>query len=334
MSEQQPIKRTSPLQVARQTLALRFPGAAIEPVDALMGIPGFLPFSVRPPDGSRQLWLAYVSSFPRVHLIRADDDTPAEVALQRLRTIYDVLIKPADLAGLDAGAVRSIRPLDVGFFLIEGDVMSVLVFAQWAPDGEVRQVLYGGGFGAVERRIAQTPLQCDELPVRDAIRVVNGGIGIEANGHYPDRSQRYGIDLEPLDPGASPDVFAPIGGTVVRAVDGVDDHPAFRHDVNGREMFGNHVVVRSDDGIEVALGHLRRGSVRVGLGARIRAGTRVGRLGNSGISSIPHLHVHAQQSAYPYHAVPMRFGSPDAPLELVHGFAGRPQQRSSHRVQE
>jgi len=46
----------------------------------------------------------------------------------------------------------------------------------------------------------------------------------------------------------------------------------------------------------VVLAHLRRGSVRVHSGQRVRAGQLLGRVGNSGNSSEPHLHVHAQDT--------------------------------------
>jgi murein DD-endopeptidase MepM/ murein hydrolase activator NlpD len=45
------------------------------------------------------------------------------------------------------------------------------------------------------------------------------------------------------------------------------------------------------------LAHLRRGSVRVRTGQRVRAGTLLGLCGNSGNTSEPHLHFHVQDRA-------------------------------------
>lgn len=47
------------------------------------------------------------------------------------------------------------------------------------------------------------------------------------------------------------------------------------------------------------LAHLQHGSVAVAPGARVETGSYVGRVGNSGRSTVPHLHLHFQQSADP-----------------------------------
>ena len=53
---------------------------------------------------------------------------------------------------------------------------------------------------------------------------------------------------------------------------------------------GNHIVLDLGDGIYAMYAHLRRGSLTVGPGDRIRAGQEIARCGNSGNSSEPHLH--------------------------------------------
>ena len=58
--------------------------------------------------------------------------------------------------------------------------------------------------------------------------------------------------------------------------------------------------------LEVALseflfiGHLRPGSVAVRQGERVEAGQWIGRVGNSGNSSEPHVHLHLQDTIRPY----------------------------------
>jgi murein DD-endopeptidase MepM/ murein hydrolase activator NlpD len=44
-------------------------------------------------------------------------------------------------------------------------------------------------------------------------------------------------------------------------------------------------------------GHIKPGSVRVRVGQKVRAGAVLGRLGNSGNSSAPHLHFHVMDGA-------------------------------------
>jgi murein DD-endopeptidase MepM/ murein hydrolase activator NlpD len=55
---------------------------------------------------------------------------------------------------------------------------------------------------------------------------------------------------------------------------------------------GNHVVIACK-GASILLAHMQAGSVAVGPGTVLATGTVVGRVGNSGNTSEPHLHVHA-----------------------------------------
>jgi hypothetical protein len=119
-------------------------------------------------------------------------------------------------------------------------------------------------------------------------------IGSRARGIYPSALERYVIF------GAT--VHSPCDGTIVEAVDSLPDlippatdreHPA-----------GNHIVIRCE-GVNVLLAHLQNGSVMVEEGSTVDTGQRLGRVGNSGNTSEPHLHIHA-----------VRAGSGDA-LEAV-----------------
>ncbi|MFJ5260490.1 M23 family metallopeptidase [Streptomyces sp. NPDC088387] len=55
-------------------------------------------------------------------------------------------------------------------------------------------------------------------------------------------------------------------------------------------ILGNHLILDLGNGTYAALAHLRRGSLTVREGDRVRAGQVVARCGNSGNSSEPHLH--------------------------------------------
>ena len=66
--------------------------------------------------------------------------------------------------------------------------------------------------------------------------------------------------------------------------------------VSARGLYGNYVVVESD-GHFVHYAHLQRGSLRVRLGERVRRGEALGRVGNSGNTSGPHLHLHVSDRA-------------------------------------
>lgn len=62
-------------------------------------------------------------------------------------------------------------------------------------------------------------------------------------------------------------------------------------------ILGNHVVIRSGDGSFALVAHLRRGSVRVRVGVRVRAGDRIGECGNSGNTTVPHVHAQLMDRA-------------------------------------
>jgi hypothetical protein len=108
------------------------------------------------------------------------------------------------------------------------------------------------------------------------------GAGLRATSLYPTDVDRYAI--------YGRQVHSPCEGTVAAAIDGfVDNAPPQRDRENPA---GNHVIVACKD-IRVLLAHLQRGSVAVRAGATVAAGDVVGRVGNSGNTTEPHLHVHA-----------------------------------------
>ena len=61
-------------------------------------------------------------------------------------------------------------------------------------------------------------------------------------------------------------------------------------------MAGNFVFMDCE-GVHILMGHMERGTVRVGPREQIRVGVVVGNVGNSGNTSEPHLHIHAQRPA-------------------------------------
>ncbi|MFI7274017.1 M23 family metallopeptidase [Streptomyces sp. NPDC049879] len=62
-------------------------------------------------------------------------------------------------------------------------------------------------------------------------------------------------------------------------------------------IVGNHVLLDLGDGTYALYAHLRRGSLAVRPGERVRAGQLLARCGNSGNSTEPHLHFQLMDSA-------------------------------------
>lgn len=107
--------------------------------------------------------------------------------------------------------------------------------------------------------------------------------GLRADGVMPPDPRRYQIFGMP--------VVSPCAGEVVAAVDGLPDMRV--QDVDAINLAGNHVILRCG-GTDVVLAHFQRGSVRVETGERLAVGAPIALVGNSGGSSEPHLHIHAQ----------------------------------------
>ena len=147
--------------------------------------------------------------------------------------------------------------------------------------------------------------------------VAQGGSEPAANYHAQDPKQRYAVDLVKLNSagmrarGLYPNdanayaiygetVVSPCDGAIVAAVDAFPD--AARISLDTKNPAGNHVTLRCGD-IDITLAHLQRGSVAVRTGARVKRGTALGRVGNSGSTTEPHLQIHAERNAT---AVPLR----------------------------
>jgi hypothetical protein len=110
-----------------------------------------------------------------------------------------------------------------------------------------------------------------------------------------------GIDIRLLDMAQQRrgvDVLAAAPGRVARLRDGVADisiRDPGAPSVKGQEC-GNGVVLAHGDGWETQYCHLAKGSVRVKVGDTVRAGDPIGRVGLSGDTEFPHLHVTARHA--------------------------------------
>ena len=91
-------------------------------------------------------------------------------------------------------------------------------------------------------------------------------------------------------------VLAPCNGRVVALTADLPDQPIGSAD--RENLAGNHVAIDCG-GVTVLLAHLQAGSLSAELGADLVAGQFLGRIGNSGNTSEPHLHIHAVRGSTP-----------------------------------
>jgi hypothetical protein len=108
--------------------------------------------------------------------------------------------------------------------------------------------------------------------------------GLRAQGAWPQDLAGYEIFGEPL--------HAPCDGEVLFTENRLPDRVPPEHD---RQNPAGNFVYLECGASGVLLAHLMQSSVAVTPGDRVREGQQIGRVGNSGYSTEPHLHIHAQR---------------------------------------
>jgi hypothetical protein len=194
--------------------------------------------------------------------------------------------------------------------------LSTPILMQWALDdaGKVAGFLVQPKAGAKPQAAPSPHLDYRtkarlRLPFDGDWYVVWGGHDIEQNYHAATPGQRFAYDLLRIVDGSShrgdgkaledyycwnEPILAPADATVLMAVDGLPDQAIGTR--NTEAIAGNHVMLDLGTGEYAMLAHLRRGSVAVDTGQRVTAGEEIGRCGNSGNTSEPHLHFHLQDA--------------------------------------
>jgi hypothetical protein len=160
------------------------------------------------------------------------------------------------------------------------------------------------------------------LPLDGPIAVAWGGATLRANYHAVLADQRWAYDLLVTVDGRSfrgdgsrledyhvfgRPVLAPSPGVVRVVRDGEPDGPIGQWRVF--RAAGNHVVVQVAEREFLFISHLQKGSIAVAQGDRVAAGQPIARVGNSGNSSEPHVHLHLQDTPTPYlgEGIPLYF---------------------------
>jgi hypothetical protein len=100
-------------------------------------------------------------------------------------------------------------------------------------------------------------------------------------------------------------LYAPGAGVVVEASDGIEDNMKSKPFLPVMEevmknlyvIFGNHVIIDHGNGEFSLLAHMKKGSVAVKKGDRVKQGEKVGELGFSGDAFLAHLLYELQSDA-------------------------------------
>ena len=196
------------------------------------------------------------------------------------------------LSGITAYAAPHTRPMAVGVALwaLLSLAPLVLMFGLWTP-----------AFPFYLETAA--PAATVRLPLDGPIIVAWGGDEVATNYHAATPDQRWAYDLlvEPATHGSADlksygcyglDVLAPTAGTISLVHDGEPDQDPSTFVPNPTAPAGNHVVIELDTHTHLLLAHLIPGSVQVAVGDPVTEGQVLGKCGNSGNTSEPHVHIH------------------------------------------
>jgi Peptidase family M23 len=154
--------------------------------------------------------------------------------------------------------------------------------------------------------------------------------GLSANGgiYY---GQRFAIDWMRLDKDGrlvhgdpadvhnytdyGVDVLAVADGKVVQVLDALGDQPPGKlpapKTMTVENVLGNHVILDLGGGVYAFYAHMEKGSIAVAEGQHVKRGDVLGKLGNSGNTSAPHLHFHLMEgvSALASNGIPYVYDS-------------------------
>jgi hypothetical protein len=148
-----------------------------------------------------------------------------------------------------------------------------------------------------------------QLPFLGEWYVLYGGRTFNLNTHVPNPAQRFAYDFvivknhsrfkvnETINENYycfGEKIFSPGQGIVYEIVNNINDNNPW---IRG-EGAGNYVIIDHQNGEFSFLAHLKKGSITVKKGDKLKKGQFIGMCGNSGYSLFSHLHYHLQDSPF------------------------------------
>ena len=141
--------------------------------------------------------------------------------------------------------------------------------------------------------------------------VLQGGHSPLHNHHLSAYNQKYALDLVKLNNGMifkeiegdsmtsglwcwEAPLYSPVDGVVALIRDDMEDSESLNMVSERGDAIGNHVIIKMEDGHYVVFAHMRQGSVQVSEGQSVSIGDPIGETGNSGNTTISHLHLQVQ----------------------------------------
>lgn len=181
------------------------------------------------------------------------------------------------------------RALNIVLILVFG-MYNVFVFSSFSTDDQAMELsfplkegTYYIGHGGNHPQMNYHNAYLDQQYALDIVKLNN--FGTRASGIYPEDLEKYAIYGDTL--------FSPCHGEVLEAVGDLPDQipPATDRD----NITGNYVALQCEnEEATLYMAHMKENSVLVKEGDTVQAGEEIGAVGNSGNTTEPHLHIHAE----------------------------------------
>ena len=140
-----------------------------------------------------------------------------------------------------------------------------------------------------------------QAPVNDGVYF--GGKEYKTHAYWPSECYAYDIVKEPHDVGSSKledygiyneDVICPVNGTIIGMENNEEDIKPNTEEFTS--SLGNYLFIKLDnEETYMILAHFKNESINVSVGDRVSVGDVLGKVGNSGTTSEPHLHIQYQK---------------------------------------
>ncbi len=168
------------------------------------------------------------------------------------------------------------------------------------------------------------------LPFAEEWLVVNGGIEQKDSHSWDVINQRYAYDFVVADSNNRRHknngdnlqdyfcygkyILSPGNGKIIKIKDGIRDYPrpgTMALDFLAKDFRGNFLIIKHEDNEYSFMAHFIPGSFEVKEGDFVKRGQVIGKCGNSGHSTEPHLHFHIQDSSnfYRGRGIPVKFSN-------------------------
>ena len=195
-----------------------------------------------------------------------------------------------------------------------------LISNNWKIIFSILSILGTIGIGIMNFKALAGKINIEENTTNLAFPLQNGHYYISSGGNagiinnhfrsYPN-SQQYAIDINKLNNLGfasqkiwnntsryhyifGEKVYSPCTGEILEIRNNVRDNEYANMQVDHNFGRGNYIEIQCDE-LVIALFHLQEGSIEVIPGSQVVKGDYIGKVGNSGFSMEPHLHIQAAQ---------------------------------------